>query len=210
MANFPLDNADSSGIIIPLQSADAQKKKSKKEAAVPVKPRIVIADKGASLYRIVLPSSSTVYEKQAAEVLQDYLLQISNTALPIITADKPGSPYEILLGQNDRLGERGISIDFNELEADGFVIKSDSMRLIIAGGNYKGTLYGVYTFLEKFLGCRMYSPEVKIIPKTDLIAFESINIKEIPVIKFRDTHYRVTWHDEYSAWHKLDHDSKGG
>ncbi|MBI5008483.1 MAG: hypothetical protein HZB98_02290, partial [Bacteroidia bacterium] len=198
------------GIIIPLQSADAQKKKSKKEEAAPVKPKIVIADKGASLYRIVLPSSSTVYEKKAAEVLQDYLQQISNTALPIITADKPSSPYEILLGQNDRLGERGINIDFNELEADGFVIKTDSMRLIISGGDYKGTLYGVYTFLEKFLGCRMYSPEVKIIPKTDLISFESINIKEIPVIKFRDTHYSVTWHDEYSAWHKLDHDSKGG
>jgi len=198
------------GIIIPPQSATAQKKKSKKETPAPAKPKIVIADKGASLYRIVLPSSSTVYEKKAAEVLQDYLLQISNTALPIIEADKPGSPYEILLGQNDRLGERGISIDFNELDADGFVIKTDSMRLIIAGGDYKGTLYGVYTFLEKILGCRMYSPKVKIIPETDLIAFETIDIKEIPVLKFRDTHYSVTWQEEYSAWHKLDHDPKGG
>ena len=84
------------------------------------------------------------------------------------------------------------------------------MRLIIAGGNYKGTIYGVYTFLEKYLGCRMYSPKVKIIPKTDLIAFETIDLKEIPVIKFRDTHYSVTWQEEYSAWHKLDHDPKGG
>ena len=106
------------GIVTPLQTVSAQKKKNKKEAPVPLKPSIVISDKGASLYRIVLPSSSTVYEKQAAKVLQDYLLQISNTALPIITADKPGSPYEILLGQNDRLGERNINIDFNELEAD--------------------------------------------------------------------------------------------
>lgn len=198
------------GIVTPLQTISAQKKKNKKEAPVPLMPKIVIADKGASLYRIVLPSSSTVYEKQAAKVLQDYLLQISNTALPIITADKPGSPYEILLGQNDRLGERNINIDFNELEADGFIIRTDSMRLIIAGGNYKGTLYGVYTLLEKFLGCRMYSPKVKVIPTHDIIAFESIDIKEIPVIKFRDTHYSVTWHDEYSDWHKLDHDPKGG
>jgi hypothetical protein len=198
------------GIIIPLQTASAQKKKNKKEAPKPVKPAIVIADKGASLYRIVLPSSSTVYEKKAAEVLQNYILEISGTALPIIAADKPGSPYEILLGQNDRLGERGINIDFNELEADGFVIKTDSMRLIIAGGNFKGTLYGVYTFLEKFLGCRMYSPKVKVIPKQDLIAFDNINLKEIPVIKFRDVHYKVTYHEEFSEWHKLDHDARGG
>ncbi|HUX94923.1 MAG TPA: DUF4838 domain-containing protein [Bacteroidales bacterium] len=198
------------GIIIPLQTASGQRKKSKKEAPPPAKPKLVIANKGASLYRIVLPSSSSDYEKQAARVLQDYLLQISNTALPIITADKPGSPYEILLGQNDRLGERGINIDFNELEADGFVIKTDSMRLIIAGGNFKGTLYGVYTLLEKFLGCRMYSSKVKVVPTMDVIAFDPIDLKEIPVIKFRDVHYRVTYNEEFSEWHKLDHDARGG
>ncbi len=198
------------GIVIPLQTASGQRKKSKKEVKAPEKPKIVIADKGASLYRIVIPASSTEYEKKAAQVLQDYLLQISGTALPILTANKPGSPYEILLGQNERLGERGINIDLNELEADGFVIKTDSLRLIIAGGNYKGTLYGVYSFLEKFLGCRMYSPRVKVVPRKDFIAFDSINVKEIPVIKFRDVHYRVTYDQEYSEWHKLDHDAKGG
>ena len=142
------------GIIIPFQTVSAQKKKAKKEI-VPPKPAIVIADRGASLYRIVLPSSSSEYEKQAAQELQDYILEISGTALPIIPANKAVSPYEILLGQNDRLGERGISVNFNELGGDGFVIKTDSMRLVIAGGSYKGTLYGVYTLLEKFLGCRM-------------------------------------------------------
>ena len=198
------------GIIVPIQTASAQKKKNKKEAAPPVKPVLKIADKGASLYRIVLPSSSTEHERKAAEVLQDYILQISGTALPVITADKPGSPYEILLGQNDRLGERNINIDFNELEADGFVIRTDSMRLIIAGGDFKGTLYGVYSFLEKFLGCRMYSPKVKVVPTQDVIFLDSINLKEIPVIKFRDVHYRVTYHQEFSEWHKLDHDARGG
>jgi hypothetical protein len=106
------------GVIVPIQPASAQKKKAKKEAPPPIL-KLVIADKGASLYRIVLPKSSTVHEKKAAQVLQDYLLEISGTALPIITADKPGSSFEILLGQNERLGEKGIEIDFNELEADG-------------------------------------------------------------------------------------------
>lgn len=199
-----------SGVIIPPQTALGQQRKIKKEARLPLKPKLVIANKGASLYRIVLPSSSTEYERKAAEVLQNYLLQISNTALPIITADKPGSPYEILLGQNDRLGEKNINLDFNELGADGFVIKTDSTRLIIAGGNYKGTLYGVYTFLENYLDCRMYSPKVKVIPSRELISLDEINIKEIPVIKFRDVHYRVTYDNEFSEWHKLDHDESGG
>lgn len=197
------------GIIVPGQTVSAQKKKAKKEI-VPPKPAVVIADKGASLYRIVIPSSSTEYEQQAASELQNYILEISGTALPIIPANRSVSPYEILLGQNDRLGEKGIKVNFNELGADGYVIKTDSLRLIIAGGSYKGTLYGVYSLLEKFLGCRMYSPKVKVVPKKEIIAFESIDIKDIPVIKFRDTHYSVTWNKEYSDWHRLDHDGKGG
>ena len=151
---------------------------------------IVLADKGLSAYRIVLPSFATIHEQNAAEVLQDYLLQISGAALPIITADRKGSSYEILLGQNDRLAGLNTGISLNELEADGFVIMTDSMRLIIAGGNEKGTLYGVYTFLEKYLGCRMYTPAVKIIPEKDSIVLGNIKDKQIPVYKFRDTHYR--------------------
>ncbi|MEI6050529.1 MAG: DUF4838 domain-containing protein [Bacteroidota bacterium] len=197
------------GIILPIQPASAQMKKSTKAPIVTAQQNIVVADKGISLYRIVIPAAATSQEQKAAEVLQDYLIQISGAALPIISADRPGSSYEIILGQNERLDGLGIGVNFNELEADGFVIQTDSLRLIIAGGNKRGTLYGVYTFLEKHLGCRMYSPKVKIIPKQDKIILGRINDKEVPVIKFRDTHYKVSWDAEYTDWHKLDHDAQG-
>ena len=141
--------------------------------------------------------------------MQDYLLQISGAAIPIVAADKARSRYEIVLGQNERLDELKIGLNLNTLKEDGFLIKTDSMRLIIAGGNEKGTLYGVYTFLEKYLGCRMYSPKVKVIPKQSRIALGTINDLQVPVITFRDTHYRVTWHGEYTDWHKLDHAENG-
>src|SRR5690606_38913588 len=104
-----------------------------------------------------------------------YLLQISGAAFPVVTALEGKSKHEIVLGQNPRLDELNTGINLNTLQEDGFVIKTDSLRLIIAGGNEKGTLYGVYTFLEKYLGCRMYSPTVKIIPETKQIALETIN-----------------------------------
>jgi len=192
-----------------IQPASAQKKKSVKTAPGTLTENIILAENGMSRYRIVIPSSATDAEKKAADVLQNYLIQISGTALPVISADKPGSLYEIVLGQNERLEETGSGINLNELQADGFIIRTDSLRLIIAGGNKKGTLYGVYTFLEKYLGCRMYSPVVKVVPKKEKIILGKINDKEIPVIKFRDIHYKVTWDPEYSEWHKLDHDQKG-
>ncbi|MCK5210481.1 MAG: DUF4838 domain-containing protein, partial [Cyclobacteriaceae bacterium] len=162
-----------------------------------------------SRYRIVIPSAATAHELRASKVLQDYLLQISGAALPIISSEKSVSPYEIVLGQNERLDELNIEINLNALENDGFIIKTDSLRLIIAGGNNKGTLYGVYTFLEKYLGCRMYSPNVKVIPEQKQIKLGNIDDLQVPVIRFRDTHYRVTWDAEYLDWHKLSHDENG-
>ena len=194
-------------IIFSPLSVTAQKKIKKKQSSA--KNEIVLAEDEVSRYRIVVPSAATEHELKAANVLQSYLLQISSTAIPIVAADKAWSKYEILLGQNDRLDGLNIGLNFNTLKEDGFLIKTDSMRLIIAGGNEKGTLYGVYTFLEKYLGCRMYSPSVKIIPKQKRIVLADINDLQIPVITFRDTHYRVTWHDEYTDWHKLDHDENG-
>jgi len=198
------------GILLSVGNVHAQKKKRKKKATAAAEPvEIVLAENQMSRYRILLPSAATVHEKKAANVLQDYLLQISGTALPIITADQHRSRYEIVLGQNDRLDDLTVKINFNSLKDDGFVILTDSLRLIIAGGNEKGTLYGVYTFLEKYLGCRMYSPTVKLIPGKSRIALGKINDQQIPVLGFRTTHYRVTWDPEYIEWHKLDHDANG-
>jgi Domain of unknown function (DUF4838)/Glycosyl hydrolase family 67 N-terminus len=196
-------------VLVACQILEAQKRK-KTAATLQTPQKILIAENGKSDYRIVIPKAATAHEQKASQVLQDYLIQISGAALPIISSDKARSRFEILLGQNERLDELTVGINFSTLKEDGFLIKTDSARIIIAGGSEKGTLYGVYTFLEKYLGCRMYSPKVKLVPRQNRIALSPILIDlQVPVIRFRDTHYRVSWDAEYTDWHKLDHDEKG-
>ena len=197
------------GLLVPDLQGYAQKKRRKKSPKTIQQNITLTKEDETSRYRIVIPSAATAHELRASKVLQDYLLQISGAALPIISAEKSVSPYEIVLGQNERLDELNIEINLNALENDGFIIKTDSLRLIIAGGNNKGTLYGVYTFLEKYLGCRMYSPNVKVIPEQKQIKLGNIDDLQVPVIRFRDTHYRITWDAEYLDWHKLSHDENG-
>ncbi len=79
------------GICIPLTPLNAQKQKknSKKKVGTTLSSNIVITEENQpSSYRIVIPSTPTTHELKASKVLQDYLLQISGTALPIIQADK--------------------------------------------------------------------------------------------------------------------------
>ena len=194
-------------VIVP--EVSGQKKNRKKASGKTLTTDITLAENSMSLYRILLPSSPTRYEQQAATVLQDYLLEISGAALPIISADKDRSRYEIVLGQNDRLDDLNVPVNFNTLKEDGFLIQTDSMRLIIAGGSEKGTLYGVYSFLEKYLGCRMFSAKVKMVPTQQRIVLGKIHDQQVPVIGFRTTLYEGTWDKEYIDWHKLDHDEKG-
>ena len=194
-------------IFVPgISLAQKRKKASAKESAPAA---ITITENGASRYTILIPANATAYEQKAATVLQNYLIEISGAALPIINATKLRSPYEIVLGQNERLDELTVPVNYAKLKEDGFLITTDSSRLIIAGGNEKGTLYGVYSFLEKYLGCRMYTPKVKVVPKQSTIALGKINDMQVPVIGFRDTHYRSTWDADYTEWHKLDHAPDG-
>ena len=196
-------------VIFDSMPANAQRKRRKNRTQVEQNRIILSGEDQTSRYRIVIPVAPTQHELKASEVLQDYLLQISGAALPVISSDKATSPYEIVLGQNERLDEIDIGINLNDLKKDGFIIKTDSLRLFITGGSGKGTLYGVYTFLEDYLGCRMYSPGVKLIPEQKKIELDSINDLQIPAIEYRTTHYRSTWDAEYVDWHKLSHTEDG-
>jgi hypothetical protein len=125
-------------LFVDFSTAYAQRRKKRQKEALVEQSQIILTNEDeTSRYRILIPSSPTEHELKAAHVLQDYLLQISGAALPIIKAEKAVSAFEIVLGQNERLDELDIGINLNDLKKDGFLIKTDSLRLVIAGGMRK-------------------------------------------------------------------------
>ncbi|MDH5604483.1 MAG: DUF4838 domain-containing protein, partial [Cyclobacteriaceae bacterium] len=182
----------------------------KKKNISPVAEEFTLTrDDGTTAYRIIVPEAATPHEIRAAEVLKEYLLQISGVAFPIVTDDQKEYPYEIVLGQSTRLDKLPEKTDLRSLKDDGFTIRTRGSKLYITGGSNKGTLYGVYTFLEKYLDCRLYSQSVKIVPDRKKIVLGVIHDTQVPDITFRSVHYRSTWHEEYIDWHKLDQDTNG-
>ncbi len=164
--------------------------------------KVTICKEGKAVSRIVVPSNATEVEKHSSVVLQNYLKQITGADFDIVTDDKPAKSNDINIGKVNR--QETADIDFPELEEDGFVIFTANGRLTIAGGSEKGTLYGVYNFLEIYLGCRKYTSKVSVIPARFTIALENVNDKEIPVFKFREVLYRDVYNPEYMEWHGLD------
>jgi hypothetical protein len=155
-----------------------------------------ITSNGRSKYRIIVSSNADDFDLNAASELQRYIERISGVLIPVEDDSKPEDDYEIIVGKSGRIDDAGLRIDFKELGDDGFVIKTVGKKLVIAGGKEKGTLYGVYTFLEDYLGCRNYSEKVTVIPENENITIGKIDDKQIPCFTFREMHFYGPRHSE--------------
>lgn len=138
-----------------------------------------------SEYVIIRPESSTAANIKAATELQSYIKKISGVELPIKTDAEPEVELEIAVGFTNRSAEG--QFDAEKLGDEGFVIETVGKKLFIAGSRVRGALYGVYTFLEKYLGCRFYTSSFEKIPTCDLLCVQPIERDEqIPVFEYRD------------------------
>lgn len=161
---------------------------------------IELVDGNRSRYSIVIGKSAPQSDSVASSDLQKYIKEISGITLPIKNDSDKRTDYEIVIGNNSRSAEINKSAITNK---DGYIIKTEKDKLYFIGGNGKGTINAVYTFLEKYLNCRMYSSRVKIIPQQKKIELPQINIAENPAFNYRSASAYENLNDEYCKWHKL-------
>ena len=168
-----------------------------------------ITQNGKSDYRIVVTADADSMTQLGARRLQQYLARISGAELPIITDDVSAAGPEIVLGVTNRSETKGY--DIQPFGMDGFEIFARDKNLYILGGYPRGTFNGVYGLLDDYLGCRLYSSKVEIVPERPSIKLPAkIATKQIPVITYRNTHYTPTNDQKYIEWHRVSHDAKGG
>ena len=169
----------------------------------PAESKLTLADNGASPYRIVIAQSASPSEKHAAEELQTFLEQTTGARLPIVTDESPPQDREILLGDSTRLAALGIDLNLAALGDEGFLIRTAPPRLVIAGGSKRGTLYGVYAFLEDHLGCRWFTPTVSRIPNTPHLEIGPIEDRQVPALEYREAFFVTARDGDWAARNRL-------
>ncbi len=162
----------------------------------------VIVNNSKSDYKIVIPANANEIEKQSATILQDYIHKISNCKLPIVTQSASTQAHHIIIGRNKFVNTNGVS----GLGGDGVLIKKINNALILTGGNRKGTLYSVYTLLEDYLGCRMYTVSVVEVPRTSSVTLPaSIYKKQAPSFAYRTTLFLDALNNTFCDFHKMNY-----
>jgi len=145
-------------------------------------------------WRIVSPSATAPGVDWAVKELQKYLFQMTGCELPIVT--RPGSKPTFVIGLRARLsradrallpppapGYDGYAIVVNPAAA------KTPARIVIAGDNGRGVIYGVYDLLER-LGCRWFYPtedpvDPEVVPQQDTVSLPAGSWAVASPMKYR-------------------------
>ncbi len=147
---------------------------------------LLIAEGGASEYAIVVPDAPTPEETHAAEELAHYLQAATGAELPIVAiADAPDAG-RMLVGA----AALPLAPDSAELAGDAFIVRAVGDDLVLAGAPPRGTLYAVFDFLEREVGCRWFNwYGEEHVPDLARLTVGEIDRREEPAFATRDVYF---------------------
>lgn len=143
---------------------------------------------------IVIPEKAEKTEVYAAETLQKSLKEVTGREIRIIRDNEKANAYKILVGKT------ALTMSKTEGLADGsYVIKSGENRIEIVGTGNRGTIYGVFRFLEEFAGFRCYSDKIGYKSYTGKLNIpDNADISYTPYFEYTDTDWHSPRNDIYS------------
>lgn len=154
---------------------------------------LVLAQDGQSQAVIVVAKEAPAPDQHAAAELAAFLKQITGGEFPIVN-QVAGGQIRLLVGPSAaRLADPKFSTE--GLGTDGIVLRTVGRDLILAGGEPRGTLYAVYTFLEENLGCHWWSASVSTIAHQPTLKIPPLDVRYVPQITYREP----MWQDAQNA-----------
>ena len=157
-------------------------------------------------FLIVRPASAPVAYRIAAETFADLCKQVTGIRPGIVTDEAarsalPGDPSLsfALIGGDDvnvltaeLLSEHGeFGLPFR-IGTDDYCVRSSSLcgipALVLAGGRGRSTIYAVYRYFEKIIGCRWFWDGDRV-PKRSTLPLKAIDFAESPRFSYRGTRY---------------------
>ncbi len=156
-----------------------------------VQAQITLVKNGKAKGRIIRIERN-VNNDEASLLLQRFVERISGAQLPIADG-LVARRGDIVIGENTaRAGE------------DGFSLETEGGALYIRSGGDRGCIYGVVTFLERYLGVNYYAKDVYSLTPTQTIIIPEISVAETPAFRFRQTFSYGNNDPDYLRWMRLE------
>ncbi len=183
--------------------------------ATEISAQITVVKNGKARSRIVLTTEEKA-DSVAASLLRDFVHRISGAMIPVVGYDNIGkAPHkgDILIGNGLQnflstvSGDDGKNIS-DGLKEDGFRLLTGNGMLRIASGGDKGSIYGVVTLLEKYLGVSYWGENEYSLSKSSDIQLPYINEIDNPAFRYRQSQFYGMRNDPvYKLWMRLEEPS---
>ena len=138
---------------------------------------LVLVDKGAIRYGLVVAPDAAPATKYAAQELDRFLREIGSTddkTTPVKTA------VRIFIGPGGELAKAFPDLKTAGLGDEEYIIRTAGDTLAIVGGSPRGTMNGVYGLLEDQFGCRWFNGAVSHIPRRERVTLPALDRREGP------------------------------
>lgn len=158
---------------------------------------------GKSLYDIVLPRDASKTEQTAASEFQQIISNISGVRLPICLEDSMKQGKHVYIGFCNATAIN-LNVQRPASNEETYCYQTKDDNLFIYGGSNRGTMYGVFSFLERELGVHWYTSSYTKIPKMRKFLLRPLRRHEKPAIHQRlEFYYDALRHDEWAAHNLL-------
>ena len=154
-------------------------------------------------WQVVIPWNPAPAMLKAAREFVEFFSAITGVTLPIVPESEPARPHEFLIGTTKRDFSVKAEFDAAELGDEGYFYAIEDDRIFIGGKGLRGTLYGVYTFLEDELGCRWFTETLSVIPSAETIEMNQKVRSFVPPMHYRATSFRDGMEKMYCVRNKL-------
>lgn len=134
----------------------------------------------------------------------DELVEFIEKATGGFRIPEEASEHEIVIGVTERDTDR-VKAARDAVKLDGYTLLMDGSRLYITGSCDRGTMYGVYCFLEDYIGVRFLARDTTVVIDQDSVAIPAdVHTTHNPVFEMRDTYWYDMRYDQATANHAKD------
>ena len=169
----------------------------------PCSRAFVFVDKGRPACEIEIPDGAGESERRAAEILQSSVQKMSGVALPIKAVSEPGRENVAAIGFPQERLPKDLASELTSIRPDGFLVATSSRNLYVVSGGGRGAVYGVVHLLEKYYGCRKYSPTAEVFPHRNELVLGCTFDLDNPVNEVRIVYGEFALEPDYRDWTRL-------
>jgi hypothetical protein len=151
---------------------------------------IRIVENGNPKANIVIAPDASAQVRSAARTLQLYIRKSTKAKIAIVPSNSnPTDDGQIRIWVGPSTPSRILQPILQKMDGDGFIISFPSKKdIFVIGPTDWGTEFGIYEFLEKYIGIRwlMPGPDGEYVPVNNTIDIPAQEIKEEPAFFSRE------------------------